>query len=76
MKRIARATKTTKTYKTIERAEQAAILVGDGKDLTFTIAADALPFGKVRFYPVFILAPDQFRFASTLSQLGFHVVGA
>ena len=76
MQRIARATKTMKTYKSIDSAERAALRVGDGKDLTFTIAADALPNGRVRFYPIFVLAADQFRFASTLSKLGFHVVGA
>jgi hypothetical protein len=76
MKRIARITKTTKTYGTIERAERAALRVGDGKDLGFTIAADTLTNGKVRYYPIFVLAADQFRFASTLEKLGFQVVGA
>jgi predicted alpha/beta hydrolase len=75
MKRIARMTKTTKTYGTVELAERAALQVGDGKDLNFTIAADTRANGKVRFYPVFHLAGDQFRFASTLAKLGFHVVG-
>lgn len=76
MNRIARITKTTKTYKSIDRAERAAHRVGDGKDLNFAIVADALPYGKVRFYPVFLLSSDQFRFASTLAKLGFQVVGA
>jgi hypothetical protein len=76
MKRIARATKTTKTYATIERAERAALRVGDGKDLNFTVAADTMANGEARFYPIFHLSPDQFRFASTLAKLGFHVVGA
>jgi hypothetical protein len=76
MKRIAQMTKTMKTYGTIDHAWRAALRVGDGRDLNFTIAADELANGKIRFYPVFYLTPDQFRFASMLANLGFHVIGA
>ncbi len=76
MQRIARVTKTTKTYATIELAERAALRVGDGKDLNFSIAADIVRNGKVRFYPIFHLSAEQFRFASTLAKFGFQVVGA
>ena len=43
------------------------------------IAADVITgvsnTGKVRFYPIFVLAADQFRFASMLDTLGFQVLG-
>jgi hypothetical protein len=48
-------------------------------NLNFVIAADVitgmLKTGKVRFYPIFVLAADQFRFASMLDTLGFQVLG-
>ena len=76
MSRIARVTKRMKTYATIDHAERAAISVGNGKDLSFSIAADTIANGTVRFYPIFFLSSDQFQFASILMKLGFHVVSA
>jgi hypothetical protein len=79
MRRIGKMNENSKTFSTVAQAERAGIEVGDRHNLNFVVAADVvtgmLKTGKVRFYPIFVLAADQFRFASMLDTLGFQVLG-
>ena len=79
MRRIGKMSEDSKTFATVAQAERAGTEVGDRHNLNFVVAADVitgvLNTGKVRFYPIFVLAADQFRFASMLDTLGFQVLG-
>jgi hypothetical protein len=79
MRRVGKMNEDSKTFATVAQAERAGTEVGDSHNLNFVIASDVitgvLNTGKVRFYPIFVLAADQFRFASMLDTLGFQVVG-
>jgi hypothetical protein len=73
--RIAKINTSTRSYASWLNADRAADRMMDAyPDLRYIIAVDKLDEGVERYYPVFLLRPEQLHLAASLAAHGFHVV--